>query len=94
MTTSICNHKVITMRAAIIKIGNSKGIRIPKSILEECQIGEEVDLRVEDNNIILVPLQAKSREGWAEKFQEMAEAGEDRLLIPEEIISDFKDWEW
>jgi len=61
------------MRASVVKIGNSKGIRIPKAVLEECHIEEEVDLLIDKNKIIIVPLKAKPRDGWEKHFKVMSE---------------------
>lgn len=82
------------MKANIVRIGNSRGIRIPQPILEECGIGEEVDLRVEKKRIILEPVKTKARTGWSEQFKTMHEHGEDKLLLPEGIDASVKDWQW
>ncbi|MCR1795737.1 AbrB/MazE/SpoVT family DNA-binding domain-containing protein [Leptospira sp. id769339] len=82
------------MRASVVKIGNSKGIRIPKAVLEECHIEEEVDLLIDKNKIIIVPLKAKPRDGWEKQFKTMSERKEDKLLIPDSIDLSNKDWEW
>ncbi|EOQ95251.1 antidote-toxin recognition MazE [Leptospira wolbachii serovar Codice str. CDC] len=82
------------MKAAVIQIGNSKGIRIPKTVLAECQIEDEVDLLVEDNKIIITPYKNKPRVGWEDQFKAMAERKEDQLLIPDSIDLETKDWEW
>ena len=52
------------MKVNIVSIGNSKGIRIPKSILDQCKFNKEAELEVENNRIIIKPLRKKSREGW------------------------------
>jgi len=59
------------MRARIIKIGNSQGIRIPKTVLQQCDIQKEVDIEIKGNLIILKPLHKKAREGWSEAFKQM-----------------------
>lgn len=84
------------MRARVVKIGNSKGIRIPKALLDQTGIMEDVDLEVEDNRIIIRPV-SSPRSGWEDAFRTMAEKGDDELLIPDEKIShswDEKDWQW
>jgi antitoxin MazE len=70
------------MEANIIKIGNSRGIRLSKVILEKYQIGEKVEIILEDNQIILKPIKAPL-EGWAEAFKKMHMVGDDQLLIPD-----------
>ncbi len=85
------------MRARIVKIGNSQGIRIPKPILEQIGAGEDVELAVEDNQIVIRPA-ANPRQGWGEAFRRMAESGDDALLIGgEESIEhswDDEEWRW
>jgi antitoxin MazE len=83
------------MKTRIVRIGNSQGIRIPKPLLEESGLGEEVELVVRQNEIIIRAAE-KRRNGWAEAFQRMAAAGDDELLDPEAVDSawDAEDWEW
>ncbi|HZF39817.1 MAG TPA: AbrB/MazE/SpoVT family DNA-binding domain-containing protein, partial [Blastocatellia bacterium] len=50
------DYNVITMRAKIIKIGNSQGIRIPKLFLEQTNLGDEVELEAQDDQIIIRPV--------------------------------------
>ena len=73
------------MHANIIQIGNSRGIRIPKTILEQCDIKDEIDLDVQDGKIIIASRQRKPREGWEAAFRRMSETGEDALLIDDKI---------
>ena len=71
------------MKARIVRIGNSRGVRIPKPLLEQTGLHDEVDLRVEDGKIVIAPPPkeaAPPRAGWARAFEEMAAAGDDRLL--------------
>ena len=85
------------MRASIVPIGNSKGIRIPKPILEQCEIRDEVDLSVRAGRIILQPVRkAKSspRSSWDKALKAMHEAGDDRLLLEASLDADLADWKW
>lgn len=82
------------MLVSIVPIGNSKGIRIPKAILEQCNIGDQMELEVTDGRIVLEPIHETPRSGWNEAFQELAAHGEDTLLISDEIDIDMDDWEW
>lgn len=68
------------MEIAVINIGNSKGIRLSKTILEKYHITDRVEIILEDDQIILKP-KTKPRQGWEEAFKEMHEQGEDSLLI-------------
>jgi len=68
------------METPIIKIGNSKGLRLPKSVLEKYGIKDKVELVLEEEQIIIRPVETP-RKGWSEAFIEMHETGEDDLLI-------------
>ena len=72
------------MKADIIKIGNSKGIRIPASILKQCGIETKVEIEVQYNKIILKPIKTP-REGWAASFHTMASQNDDQILILDEL---------
>jgi antitoxin MazE len=69
------------MTTAIIKIGNSKGIRLSKTILEKYQIQGSVELDLAADCIILRPIKTKPRQGWDAAFRTMSENGDDILLI-------------
>jgi|CZCB01.1.fsa_nt_gi antitoxin MazE len=75
------------MEIDVIKIGNSKGIRLPMAILKQCGIESKVELEIEDNCIIIKPVKTP-RQGWAEAFKVMHEKRDDSLLIEEEIDND------
>lgn len=82
------------MKARIVRIGNSRGIRIPKPLLEQAGLGEEVELTVEDSRIVIAPA-TRPRQGWAEAFAAMHAAGEDALLDePTPTRFDDEEWEW
>ena len=53
------------MKAKIVRIGNSRGIRIPKPLLEEAGLGEQVELRIVDGGI-MIAAETGPRAGWAE----------------------------
>lgn len=82
------------MKIDIVAIGNSKGIRIPSSILKQCGLVDQAILRVEDGRIILE--RPGARTGWSEAFAEMSAAGDDQLLLPEHSLTNFdqEDWTW
>jgi len=82
------------MLVSLVQVGNSKGIRLPKAILDQCHIEDKMDMEVADDSIILKPVKNKPREKWAEKFGKMKEAGEDKLLIDDGLDLSEKDWEW
>jgi len=78
----------------VVKIGNSRGIRIPKAILEQCAIDKELELEVEDDKIVLRPRKGTPRAGWKDAFKRMAAAGDDRPLIDDALDLDLHDFEW
>ncbi len=68
------------MNIAVIPIGNSKGIRLGKSILERYNIKDAVELVLEKGYIIIKPTKT-ARKGWEKAFKKMHENGDDRLLM-------------
>jgi antitoxin MazE len=83
------------MRARVIKIGNSQGLRIPKPILEQTGILDDVEIEVGKNQIIIRPVK-NVREGWEAAFKIMAETGDDGPIIYENISHpwDEEEWQW
>lgn len=85
------------MKTNIIQIGNSRGIRIPKVVLAQTKIEDEVELVVQFEQIIIRPAR-RPREGWAKAFRAMAERGDDQLLDEENLSNqsrwDEEEWEW
>lgn len=79
------------MQTKIIQIGNSKGLRLSKTILEKYDIGEMVNMRMEENFIIIEPI-LKPRANWAKSFKEMHKNGHDELLI-DDIFEEESHWE-
>ncbi len=70
------------MEASIIQIGNSKGIRIPKTLLKKYQITGSVELILEKDCIVLRPKHSP-RKGWAQAFKKMHQYGDDEQLLPD-----------
>jgi antitoxin MazE len=83
------------MRAKLIRIGNSRGVRLPKPILEASGIGDEVDLKVEEDRIVLMRPAKHPREGWAEAIDAIGPDDEDWSdwqNMPSEALEE--DWTW
>ena len=78
------------MKAKIIKIGNSQGVRIPKLILEQTGLGEEVEIEAEDDRIIIKPA-IYPRNGWDEAFESMSKNADDKLL--DAALTGQEDWD-
>lgn len=86
----------VTMLTKIVPIGNSRGIRIPKAMLEHGGFGEEVDLQAKNGTLILRPV-ATPRAGWAAAFRDMAATKDDHLVqedAPSSTQFDAKEWQW
>ena len=64
------------MKAKIISIGNSKGIRIPKILLKQFNIHDQVEIETEEEGIVIKPANSKPREGWDKAFKLMHEKKE------------------
>lgn len=80
------------METSIIKIGNSKGLRLSKTILEKYHIKDKVELILEKEQIILRPVES-FRKNWEEKFKKMAENDDDQLLM-NDVFEDENFDEW
>lgn len=80
------------MEVSVIPIGNSKGIRLSKTLLEKYNITDKVELILEKGHIIL-KAKTKPREGWDEAFKEMRANGDDCLLIADVFEDEnFEEW--
>lgn len=73
------------MKVNIVPIGNSKGIRIPKAILQQCRIKKYVNLVVENEHIVIKPYHGKPRRNWEQAFEKMRKNKDDRLLIEDKL---------
>ncbi len=80
------------MELSIIQIGNSKGFRLSKTLIEKYNIKDKVELILEKGYIILKPI-SKPRKDWGTKFKEMNENGDDQLLF-NDVFDDENLEEW
>ena len=80
------------MEVSIISIGNSKGLRLSKTVLEKYNIKDKVELVLEKGYIIIKPI-LTPRKNWEAAFKKMHEAGDDQLLF-EDVFEEenFDDW--
>lgn len=82
------------MKAHIVRIGNSRGIRLPKVLLKEAELSEEVELQAKPGRIVIRKA-ARPRAGWATAARRMRERGDDRLLDPPTSTRfEEKEWRW
>ena len=90
------DYNVITMptKTRIIRIGNSQGIRVPKALLEQAQLPEDVELSAQPGRLVVRGVR-RSRAGWAEAARTMRKRGQDALLDePTPTRFDQEDWTW
>jgi antitoxin MazE len=80
------------MEISVINIGNSKGIRLSKTILDKYNINDKIEVILEKEYIVLKP-KAEPRKGWEKAFKKMHENGDDKLLI-DDVFEDetFEEW--
>jgi antitoxin MazE len=82
------------VRTRLVRIGNSRGVRLPKSLIAQAGLSDEVELHVRDGAIILERA-TTVRSGWEEAAKEMRKRNEDRLLDPVTPTHfDEEEWEW
>ena len=82
------------MKTRIVQIGNSRGVRLPKLLLEEAQLTDEVELEAEPGRIV-IRRGTRPRAGWAAAARQMREQDEDQLLDPTTATRfDEKEWKW
>jgi antitoxin MazE len=82
------------VKTRIVRIGNSRGVRLPKPLIEEAGLGEEVELRVVETGLLIERTQ-KTRAGWADAAALMHKRGEDVLLDePSPTDFDVSEWVW
>jgi len=82
------------MKARLVRIGNSRGIRLPKPMIEEAGLDEDVEVTVGEGVISIRALR-RPREGWGEAAREASRRGDDRLLDQQTPTRfDDTEWEW
>jgi antitoxin MazE len=83
------------MKVELVRVGNSRAIRIPKAIIEQCGFGDRVDLRVVRNTIVIAA-DRQPRDGWDQAFRNPGSSARDELLLeglpPNRF--DSEEWEW
>ena len=82
------------VKSRIVRIGNSQGIRIPKPLLAQAGLADEVELHAEAGRIVIAAAR-RPRAGWADAARAMSARGEDALLDPPTPTRfDAEEWEW
>lgn len=82
---------MITMKARLVRIGNSRGVRLPKAIIDQVGLEDEIELRVEDHRLVIVAA-GRPREGWAEAARRAS--AESRGLLDPVAPTHFDEHEW
>jgi antitoxin MazE len=82
------------MKTRLVRIGNSRGVRLPKAFIAQAGLTEEVELGVRDGAVIIARA-SSTRSGWADAARQMRQRDEDRLLdAPTSTRFDEKEWRW
>jgi antitoxin MazE len=82
------------MEIELVRIGNSRGIRIPKGLIEECGLAGKVELTIEEGRIV-ISRPRHPRQGWKEAFARAGNSTKDELLLPEGLSQfDREEWTW
>lgn len=83
----------VRLKAKLIRIGNSKGVRIPKSLLQETGLPQDVEILAEGNRLVIAPAH-QARDGWEAAFKLMRGEDEKLLLDHSPTVFDVEEWEW
>jgi antitoxin MazE len=82
------------MRAKLVQIGNSRGVRLPKPLLQEAGLTDEVEIRARKGAIVIERV-GRPRVGWAAAARRLRKRNEDRLLDdPVGTRFDDQEWQW
>ena len=82
------------MKVELVRVGNSRGIRIPKPIIEQCRFEDAVELRVENDHLVIAPARLP-RAGWEEAFRAAGSSAHDELLLDTPSNQfDREEWQW
>ena len=89
--TAGCDYIVITMKSRLVRIGNSRGVRLPKAIIDQVGLEEEIELRVEDRCVVISSV-TPPRAGWSEAARRLA--ADSRGLLDPVTPTRFDEDEW
>jgi antitoxin MazE len=83
------------MKIELVRIGNSRGIRIPKPLIEQCGFQNSVEVRVENHDLVISPSR-RPRDGWEEAFRAAGPSANDELLLDALPANQFdgEEWQW
>jgi antitoxin MazE len=81
------------MKLDLVRLGNSRGIRIPKPLIEQCGFGDTVEVHVEQDRLVIAP-DRSPRQGWKEAFAAVSSTNEPLLLDLPPNEFDIEEWTW
>ena len=82
------------MKTRLVRIGNSRGVRLPKTVIAQAGLTEEVELAVRDGSVVIART-TSARSGWADAARQMHQRNEDRLLNATwPTRFDEEEWQW
>jgi antitoxin MazE len=82
------------MKTKIRRLGNSQGVLIPKPILAQLGLEDEVEMEIENDALVIRRPHRKAREGWAQASNGVAAAGDDQLVMGDFGNADDAEWAW
>ena len=85
------------MKTKLIKIGNSYGVRIPKPLIIEYDLHNDIEIEQSNNSIIIRKSEPEVRKDWDTAFKKMAKNKDDKLIESKSVFSDKfarEEWEW
>ena len=83
-----------TIRTRFVQVGNSRGLRIPKVVIDQLGLGGEVEIAIQRDRLVIQSA-SRRRAGWDQEFRRMAEQGDDALLDrPRPTEWEKTEWEW
>ena len=85
---------VRNMKATLRRMGNSQGVLIPKAVIAQLGIEEDLDMSVENDSIVLRKAEKPARNGWAEASRKLAASDDDKLVWPEFANSEDAELVW
>ena len=81
------------MKARLVRIGNSRGVRLPKAVIDQVGLGDDIELRVEDNRVVITAA-APPRTGWAEAAKQLSARTDGLLDAAQPTRFDEDEWQW
>jgi len=88
-----CDYIVITMKARLVRIGNSRGVRLPKAVIDQVGLHEDIELHVENDRVVITAARPP-RTGWEDAARRLAAEGSGLLDAPSPTRFDEDEWRW